>query len=715
MPSSSPSYEPIPLNAVIATLWRHRLVAAGVGFAVAVAVTLASYAVTPMYRAQAMLVVERGGKPLAFLADEAEAKGTEFSLLNTQSALLMSQQVLEQALDGEKALFASSPTYAQSKDRVNLLRSRISVETNQFNWIINLSLVDSDPELAVAALDSLIRAHLDSERKRIEGRSRTILDFLRQAVAKAREDLERCRTEEAAFRRSNAILSTYPERNQLTFELESLNASRVSLATELIASGATMQGLSASDALADPAARREALLRVPEIHSDALVMKLRQSMLELRNRQFVLSQKYKPEHPQMLELNGQIADTQAQIDGAINDARAGLAYHNDVLTARAEQLKARVSAIEGALTIYRERLLELQALGLRTASTAQLYQTLDRNLQEEEINSHRQRQVVTLADAPHVTSWPVNLRRSLFMLAGLVFGLGAAVVSALVVEFFDRRIRHPAAVRQITGLPTLGFIPHVTALQPPGAYGATPQPGHEGIDESFRLLGSTIQLTERSKKEKRVLVVTSPGGGDGRTTVAARLALALAASGSRVLLIDGDLRQPALHRQFKLPDEPGVSDLLQGREAVVVPTGHPNLELLSAGDPAGRSMELPGIDAFRDLLETFSGNNRFIVIDSPPLEFSEALVVSGLADDILVVIRDGFTAKDALRQAQMRLDPLMGKVLGLIINDDHEAISSRRGPDVRIAKTGVFVRSAKDKSATAATKSGSDMVVIEGL
>jgi Mrp family chromosome partitioning ATPase len=188
------------------------------------------------------------------------------------------------------------------------------------------------------------------------------------------------------------------------------------------------------------------------------------------------------------------------------------------------------------------------------------------------------------------------------------------------------------------------------------------------------------------------MVVTSPGSCDGRTTVTARLAMTLAASGSRVLLIDGDLRQPSLHRQFDLTAEAGVSDLLQGREAVVVPTGYRGLELLSAGTAAERSMELPSIASFRELLATFAGSNRFVIIDSPPLAFSESLVMCGVAHDVLLVIRDGFTGKDALRQAQVRLAPLLTQVLGLVINDDHGTAPAGNGTEARIVQTGVFTR-----------------------
>ncbi len=687
-----PTSTTIPLVSLLATVWRHRLIACLAGVVVAGGILLLSYTVTQLYRAEALLVVERGGRQLAFLGDDADAKGFEYSLLNTQSALLMSHQVISQALASETPLFDASPTYARSSDRSQLLLDRLSIETNQHNWILHLSLVDADPALAKTALASLIRCHLANERRRIDDRSRSALDFLGKAVAKARDDLSRCRAEEAQFRRSNGLLSADPNRNLLVSEIEALNATRSELDSDLAASAAVMLRLEQCAKLVDPEQQREALLRCPDVHRDPMVVQMQQALLASRNRAFDLSQKYKPEHPQMIDGNQQVAAAQVLVDESAAMAAASLGDAHRALVVRQQRLEERIASLEVALVAYRERMIDLQALSLTTVSAEQLFQLVDRNLQEEEIASRRQHVSVTVADPPHVTSSPVNVRRSLFALAGVVLGLVAAVSAALLAELFERRISNPEAVRQITSLPTLGYIPHVEGIHVPGRPGAVSDPADGVISEAFRLLSSTIQLKREIGPGPRVMVVTSPGSGDGRTTVAARLAMTLAASGSQVLLIDGDLRQPGLHRQFSLTAEAGVSDLLQGREAVVVPTGYDHLELLSAGIAAERTMELPSIASFRELLATFAGTNRYVIIDSPPLAFSEALVMCGVAHDVLVVIRDGFTDKESLRLAQLRLEPLLGQVLGLIINDDHGTASTSHGADSRIVQTGVFSR-----------------------
>ncbi len=243
-------------------------------------------------------------------------------------------------------------------------------------------------------------------------------------------------------------------------------------------------------------------------------------------------------------------------------------------------------------------------------------------------------------------------------------------------------------------MPHLGSILHVPRLKVPGppSQGHAVASGPSALNEAFRALSSTIQLSREEHHFPHVLVVTSPCSGEGRTTIATRLGMTLAASGCHVLLIDGDLRKPSLNRQFGMIEEPGVSDVLQDRDGVVVPTGYPRLDLLGAGTPVEKAMELPSIATFRELLKTFAGNSDYVIIDAPPLEFSEALVMCAVATDVLLVVRAGLTTKESFSLAQERLNPLRSKVLGLIINDDSSSPLARRGSDFRSSQAGAFAR-----------------------
>jgi capsular exopolysaccharide synthesis family protein len=169
----------------------------------------------------------------------------------------------------------------------------------------------------------------------------------------------------------------------------------------------------------------------------------------------------------------------------------------------------------------------------------------------------------------------------------------------------------------------------------------------------------------------RAIVVTSPSRGDGKSLTAANLALTMAQElHQRVLLLDADLRRPAVATLFGLPEGPGLSDVLMGAADPDMALAHlpdQHLTVMPAGAPAAQPAELLGSTSMRRVLEALRGRFDRIVIDMPPVgPLADVHVVTPLADGLLMVVRAGITPKPAIEQALSGLD--MGKVLGLVLN-----------------------------------------------
>ncbi len=673
----------VPLSTLLGMIWRRRYIAITVGAAFAALIFLATMTITPLYEADAMLVVDKGRKALKFQADDVEIeKGSEFSVLNTQRDLLVSYPVLRAVLD--QTGLAQKPIYAHSRDPVELLRARLKVLTNKDSWVITLAMRDEDPEMARTALGKLIATHLENEAKRGAERSRGAISFLHEQVDKARVNLERQRAAEQELRKRKGILSTDPDRNHLSLDLATLNASRIDLGATAAASAAVVQAIEDCGKL-EQAARRDALLRIPEIRHDPLVEQRQEALFTLQDHVVALEQRYKPGHPLMIEALKQVEAAKERLAAVVESARASLVQNDQALGRRLAQLDQHVAAVVSELADYRANLIELQDKTQEADTAERLFQTLLSRLQEEEVTSHLGDQVVSVAEPAHGTQWPVNIRKSLFMLAALFLGVLAGGTVALVVDGLDGRIRDAAGVREVTDLPTLGFIPHYDALPALGRLTATPNPHLRTVDESFRILRSTIQLSHDLQQGSRIIAITSPSPSDGRTAIATRLARSLTASGRRVLLIDGDMRNPTVHTHLGEEDGPGLCELLVGEEVSPIPTSYARLDLLRAGAQLENIAELFQSVRFYDLLSDFTATYHYIVIDTPPLEFSESLMLGAVADDILLVVRERSTTKEALRLAHIHLGRLLGKVLGLIINDDR-SVASGRGQDARLAR-----------------------------
>ncbi len=195
--------------------------------------------------------------------------------------------------------------------------------------------------------------------------------------------------------------------------------------------------------------------------------------------------------------------------------------------------------------------------------------------------------------------------------------------------------------------------------------------------EQYRSLRTRLRRAENGRTV-RVILVTSPAKGDGKSLTAANLALTMAQEfQQRVLLIDGDLRRPTVHHLFGVSTGPGLSDVLMGtadiNEALVALPEH-HLTVLQAGTPPGRPAELLGSAAMRRLLDGLRTRFDRILIDMPPVApLADTQIVAPMADGVLMIVRAGVTPKPAIERALSGLD--MSKVLGLVLNETggHEA------------------------------------------
>jgi capsular exopolysaccharide synthesis family protein len=189
--------------------------------------------------------------------------------------------------------------------------------------------------------------------------------------------------------------------------------------------------------------------------------------------------------------------------------------------------------------------------------------------------------------------------------------------------------------------------------------------------EQYRSLRTRISRVENSRAV-RVLIVTSPAKGDGKSLTAANLALAMAEEFSqRVLLIDADLRRPSLHHLFDLPDAPGLTDVLIGAATLddtLVTLDDYHLTVLPSGVQPTHPAELLGSAAMRRTLDTLRTRFDRLILDMPPVApLADVHIAAAMADGILMIVRAGMTQKPAIERALAGLD--MTKVLGLVLNE----------------------------------------------
>lgn len=283
------------------------------------------------------------------------------------------------------------------------------------------------------------------------------------------------------------------------------------------------------------------------------------------------------------------------------------------------------------------------------------------------------------ADSARLPQSPSSPNVPLALTVGAFVGLVVGVGYALLRFTLDRRIRSAEGVERETGLNVVGAIPEEKSFTADnrlipfdGANTSSSKNVHlYAVSEAVRELRTNIQFMDVDSPP-RILVITSPLPGEGKSTTAANLAITLSASGQPVVLIDGDLRRPMVATIFHLIGDAGLTDILAGRatvDDVAQPVGRTGaLRVIAAGKIPPNPSEILGSQRMRDLLHTLS-EDAVVIIDAPPLiPVTDAAVLSNRTDGAIIVTTVGRTTFDALKKAQQNLERAGGRALGVVLN-----------------------------------------------
>jgi capsular exopolysaccharide synthesis family protein len=261
----------------------------------------------------------------------------------------------------------------------------------------------------------------------------------------------------------------------------------------------------------------------------------------------------------------------------------------------------------------------------------------------------------------------------------LLIGLATAVGYAIVRYKVDRRIRSVERVEAETGIAVIGSIPDEKSFTAEnrlipfdgGNVTASSNVHMFAVAEAMRELRTNIRFLDVDNPP-RILVVSSPLPGDGKTTTASNLAIALASAGEHVLLIDGDLRRPTVSKVFGLTNGAGLTDVLSDRaeitDVVQQVRGVPNLLVVAAGKVPPNPSEVLGSERMKDLVHSIA-REAIVIIDAPPLiPVTDAAVLGHNADGVIVVGTVGKTTYEVLGKALGNLDRAGARALGIVLN-----------------------------------------------
>jgi capsular exopolysaccharide synthesis family protein len=558
-------------------------------------------------------------------------------------------------------------TVAPLEEVARDLRGRISTRVLPQTDIIEVTVEGPDPLRVQHAANVIAEVYANFAREAAQARAQKRSQFIAQSLAEQDVALKRSQDSLRDFQEQHRTSDVMDEQTELFKRIYKLEGDRAELTLEQQVYLVLVGRLAQTDTT-DEELRR--LVGTDAVEHNKSVADLYGSWFELETTRQRMSLSRDDRNADLQALDSSIAATKRNLQLASK-------LYLQSLATRIESIDSSVVQLRRASEQYPPMVADQARLTANVKTRETGYDNLLAQYQLAQISEGGETGGVRIIDAAPLPFMPVSPQRKRAVLLAAVIGLLLGVLAAVIFDRFDDSVQTPDEVRHRLHLAILGSIPRVRDT----LFGRTQRERFRLIShvepqsliaEAFRSLRTNIAFA-RAHHDLRTIVLTSPGPGDGKSTVASNLATIFAQQGQRTLLVDADLRRAVVNATFEIPRSPGLSDLLVGSVRLadaVRPVDVPNLFVLPSGQFPPNPSELLGSPAMREILEEAKGSFDMVVIDSPPvLAVTDASVISSVVDGTIVVVRVGKTARDAVRRAVAQLRVVNGRVLGAVLND----------------------------------------------
>jgi capsular exopolysaccharide synthesis family protein len=549
--------------------------------------------------------------------------------------------------------------------------------------LLDVTFSTTDPQLAAKAVNTHIANFIEQNfRSRYEATTQAS-NWLQGQLEELKARVERSEDARIAYERSNQIWTIDDKQDVTTQKLADLNRELTGAQADRINKQAVYQSAQTGNYDAIPAVRNSGVIQ------DIL---RQQSVLSSQYAEAV--NQYGPKFPrvvrlqeQIKELNQVVTREKINIANQVEAEYRGARQRELLLEQALEQQKKEAGAMADRMVQYNILLREAEA-------NKQLYDGLLQKLKEAGISAGLRSSNIRVVDpalVPQSPSKPQKSRNiSLAILVGLVGGIGLA----LLREYLDNTVKNPDDIENLARLPSLAVVP--AFANPNGRSSRSRLPkllkgqssaAREGrvelvshlqpqsqISEAFRALRTSLLLSQ-ADHPPQVILMTSALPREGKTTAAANLAVTLAQLGDKTLLVDGDLRKPGVSRALSMAGGKyaGLSSYLAGVSTLdLITVQHPgisNLSVIPTGPVPPNPADLLSSHRLSDMVIELRRRYKFVVIDSPPImAATDAVILSVLADGVLLVVRSGETPKEAFTRTCDLLSSVKSRVLGVVLN-----------------------------------------------
>ena len=704
--------EEFPWRDYLNAIWASKWSVLSITFIFASIGVLRAYSSIPIYSAS-VTILTQPDTPAVFPFDRYTDTYLDFRFFETQKSIILSRTVAELVVanlrlhqnkkftgEGEpekpkgalSALFSALPAQwfnreAQEEARKEYslpdktsyalaVQGGVSVDLVKDSQVLVITFDSTDPALAADIVNAVADAYIESGLEARLAMARKTATWLNERLSDLREKLSTSESQLREFKAREGVVDTESQQEVIrrklggvTERLVAAQAARLDAENRLRQMEEAVKAGGNFDSL-------KLMMQHP------LIIKLREDVALMERKVAELDLRYGPKHPAMIRVNSDLEETRARLKEEINKVAEGVRKEYEAALDNERSLINFSENTKSEMRFSGAREFELAKLEREVETNRKLYDTFLARFKESDTTSHSGYSSMRVIDRALPPSHPSKPDKMRMVNVSLVIGFLIGLVFALIKDAVNQVFRRKEDIERVLRIPALAEIPFIKSAEL-GEYirsrGLLLRPSGP-FAESIKNVRTSLMLSNPDRPVKMV-VITSATPGEGKTSLACNLSLSFAHLG-RTLLMDLDLRKPRIAKIMGLEQSPGLTELLSGmaplKAVIKRDESHPNLDFIFAGVAAPNPLEIISSKKFFDTLAEIKGMYEYVIIDTPPLLlFSDALVVGGVADAILMVIKANDTSFSVAKETGKRLRAVNLVPMGVILSHVSRGLGSR--------------------------------------
>jgi polysaccharide biosynthesis transport protein len=700
---------------------KRRWTIASITMIIVVAVMISTLRQKPIYRSSTVLQIDRESPNiLSFQGFVAEMNPYDNAYLETAYQVLQSRSLAYRVI--QKLNLEDSPELSsnpQSSDSwlsvlwpsnqkkaapptpeeqmsprhsgaIDAFVSHTRITPVRRSQLVEISYESTDPALSARVPNTIAANYIEMNLEAKWEATQKASEWLSQQLVGLKAKLEKSEEDLQRYAKDNSILFVDDKQNMNSQKLQQLQEEATKAQAELIQKESIYNQVRSGN-----------IASAPGIFENKLYQDLTLKLSDLRQQYTELSATFAPEYPRLKRLKAQIDEVAATLDRERNAFSQRVTDEYRAAANRSRLLEQAVAQQTRDFNQVAEKSIQYNILKREADTNKQLYDGLLQRLKEASVSAGLRASNVRVVDQAEVPRSPSKPRKLVNLALSLIVGLTLGLGLAFVQEYFDNTLKSSEDVQRYLHLPTLGVIPAnnpttqkrltyggygrvnkslLTAAQDNGQASSVGLSGdlikrgsNSPIAEAYRSLRTSVLLSS-SGRPPRVILVTSGQPGEGKTTTAVNLAIALAQLGGPVLIIDSDMRRPRVGALLKLESSAaGLSTFLTGSyslDQVTHPTSIVNLHAITSGPIPPNPAELLSSGMMQQLLAEAPTKFDYVVLDSPPvLHVSDSRILAAQVEATVLVAHGAVTPREAVKQAREQLLQVNGNIIGVLLNN----------------------------------------------